>query len=99
MSAAEKLEHVRETCAQIGVPLDMLNSLAVDSRKAGQLLDVSEKTIRRLIHTGELHAFKIGSNTRIELAELVDFMERNRIRDIVSDTPLRRARALEALDG
>ncbi len=72
MNAAEKLENAREICAQIGVPLDMLNSLAVDARKAGQLLDVSEKTIRRLIILGDIKAFKIGSNTRIELAELVD---------------------------
>jgi len=38
--------------------------------KAARRLSVSEKTIRRLIRSGELPALKVGNSLRIDPAEL-----------------------------
>ena len=99
MSAAEKLEEARAACARIGVPIDMLNNLAVDIDKASKLLDVSRRTISRAIENGEIITFKIGSLTRIELTELVDFIERNRGAARRAEARPGGTRALRALDG
>ena len=100
MSAAEKLEYARSVCAEIGVPLSHLNVLAVDVPTAGRLLgEVSPSTVKRLIAAGELSAFKVANCTRIELTELVDFMERNRVSGSSRKPASARARAVAFLDG
>ncbi len=43
---------------------------AVGPRKAAELMDVSEATIIRLIHRGQLPATRIGRQWRILLADL-----------------------------
>jgi excisionase family DNA binding protein len=50
-------------------------------------LDVSPDTVRRLIERGELTAIRIGSNIRVDAAELEAFLERQRRRpfDATSD--------------
>jgi len=50
LTGAEKLDHARTVCAEAGVPLSMMNRLAVDVQTAGELLgDVSASTMKRLI--------------------------------------------------
>jgi putative molybdopterin biosynthesis protein len=41
-------------------------------------LDLSKDTVRRLIERGELTTIRIGSNIRIDAAELEAFLERQR---------------------
>ena len=100
MTGAEKLDHARTVCAEAGVPLSMMNRLAVDVHTAGELLgDVSESTMKRLISKGELGAFKVGRSTRVEMTELLDFMERNRTSVKSRANPSMRAQAIALLDG
>jgi excisionase family DNA binding protein len=42
---------------------------------AGQLLDVSERTVRRLVAQGKLPAVPIGGARRIRVSDLVAFVE------------------------
>jgi excisionase family DNA binding protein len=41
-------------------------------------LDLSKDTVRRLIAQGELIAIRIGSNVRVDAAELESFLDRRR---------------------
>lgn len=78
MTVAEKLEQARRLAAELGVPLDGLDRLAVPPRLAASLLSVSHSQVEKLVARGELAAFRVGRSTRIELVELVAFIERNR---------------------
>ena len=46
---------------------------------AGEFLSVSVWTVRALIKRGELRAVKIGSEFRIDEADMSDFVNRNRV--------------------
>ena len=50
-------------------------------QEVAQAVKVSETTVRRWVHSGELPAFKVGSRgqIRIEPEELRAFMERSRV--------------------
>jgi hypothetical protein len=99
LTSVEKLEQARVVCAEIGLPIDMLNTLAVDIPTAGQLLGgISPSSVKRQISTGDLEAFKVGRNTLIELVELVDFIDRNRISTKSKKTTSTRAQAMALLD-
>jgi excisionase family DNA binding protein len=50
---------------------------ALTIREAAELLNVSERTIRRLIAKGELPSFRVFSSIRIEAQELDRFVEEN----------------------
>ncbi len=101
MSAAiDRLDHARSVCADAGVPLDCIGTLAVDYETAGRLLGGSSiRTIRQLVADRRMVAFRIGGSPRIELTELLDFMERNRIHSRYHPTRSLSDRAKEALDG
>lgn len=56
---------------------DLTNeALAVDIDSASRMLKVSNKTIRRLIYSGELRALRIGRCYRIRIAEIHAFLRR-----------------------
>jgi excisionase family DNA binding protein len=78
MPPAEKLERARRIVTELGLSLDGLDRLAVSPRTAAQLLSVSHSQVEKLVARGELAAFRVGRSVRIELAELVAFMDRNR---------------------
>jgi len=78
MSVAEKLERARRLAAELGLRLDGLDRLAVPPRLAANLLSVSHSQVEKLVARGELPAFRVGRSVRIELVELVAFIERNR---------------------
>ena len=44
-------------------------------RTIASRLDVSEKTVRRLIARGELHAYRIGRQFRVSEQDLRNFLE------------------------
>lgn len=48
---------------------------------ATDLLDVSRKTVDRLIAAGEIPAFKLGGSTRIRVRSLEEYLQRNKWRD------------------
>jgi len=50
--------------------------LAVDLREAGAMMDVSGKTVKRLIFRGELKGLKVGAQWRIRIAEVEDYLIR-----------------------
>ena len=98
MTAILKLEHARRLAAELGFPLDGLDRLAVPSRVAARLLSVSHSQVEKLVARGELPAFQVGRSVRIELLELVAFIERNRkVRTGPRARPLR-ARAIELIE-
>jgi excisionase family DNA binding protein len=78
MTVAEKLEQARRLAAELGLPLDGLDRLAVPARLAASLLSVSHSQIEKLVAQGDLPAFQVGRSVRIEMVELVAFIERNR---------------------
>jgi excisionase family DNA binding protein len=47
--------------------------------KAGEFLDVSASTVRRLVKTGQLKAHKIGGQIRISMADLLAFIDHSRV--------------------
>jgi excisionase family DNA binding protein len=99
MTAAEKLEHARRLAAELGLPLDGLDRLAVPPRTAARLLSVSNSQVEKLVANGELPAFRVGRSVRIELVELVAFMERNRRARRVRGDRSVRVRAIELIEG
>jgi excisionase family DNA binding protein len=99
-TAIERLEHARRVCADAGVPLDCIGTLAVDYETAGRLLGgFSIRTIRQLVADGRMVAFRVGGSPRVELTELLDFIERNRVHSQCRPTRSLQVRAREALDG
>jgi excisionase family DNA binding protein len=50
---------------------------ALTVREAAELLNVSERSIRRLIAKGELPSFRVFSSIRIEAQELDRFVQQN----------------------
>jgi excisionase family DNA binding protein len=50
-------------------------ALLLDYRHAGEWLDLSDRTVRRLVHDGELPAVKIGGATRIRRVDLEAYVE------------------------
>jgi excisionase family DNA binding protein len=52
--------------------------LQVTIREAASLLSYDERTVRRLVERGELHAIGRGRLRRIALADLRDWQARNR---------------------
>lgn len=98
MNAAEKVEHARRVAAELGLPLAELDCLAVSPRIAARLLSVSHSQVEKLVGRGELPAFQVGRSIRIELVELVAFIERNRkLRRGLRSRPLR-ARAIDLIE-
>lgn len=99
MTAGEKLERARRVAAELGLPLDDLDRLAVSLRAAARLLSVSHRQVEKLVARGELAAFRVGRSVRIDLVELVAFVDRNRKAPsgVAARSP--RARAIELIDG
>lgn len=99
-ATVDRLEQARRACADAGVPLDCIGTLAVNYETAGKLLGgTAIRTIRKLVADGRILAFRVGESPRIELTELLDFMERNRVHSPYRPTPSLSDRAREALDG
>jgi excisionase family DNA binding protein len=99
VTAGERLAYVRRLATELGLPLDGLDRLAVPPRLAARLLSVSHSQVEKLVARGELPAVRVGRSVRIELLDLVDFMQRNRRphKDFrVSST---RARAIDLIEG
>ena len=79
LTAAERLEHARRACQEIGVGIDDLNALAVPYATVARLLSISLRKVQQLVAVGELAVVEVGG-PRIELVELVDYMDRHRVR-------------------
>jgi excisionase family DNA binding protein len=47
-------------------------------REAAQILDVSQRTIWRLLDDGELTRIRVGKSVRVERAQLEQFIARQR---------------------
>lgn len=77
MTLGEKLEHARRMAAELGIPLDGMDRLAWSLRVAARLLSVSHSQVEKLVARGELVAFRVGRSVRVEVVELVAFMDRN----------------------
>ena len=51
-----------------------METLAVGTRQAGELLGISEKTVRRLIHSKRIHAVRAGRRVCVPLTSLEKFL-------------------------
>jgi excisionase family DNA binding protein len=78
LSEIDKLEHTRRLAAELALPLDGLDRLAVPQRVAARLLSVSISQIEKLVARGELPALRVGRSVRIELVDLIATV-RNRL--------------------
>jgi excisionase family DNA binding protein len=98
LTAGAKLEQVRRVAAELGLALDGLDRLAVSLRSAARLLSVSHSQVEKLVARGELGAFRVGRSVRIDLVELVAFVDRNRKAPsrVAARSP--RARAIDLID-
>lgn len=47
-------------------------------KQAAECLSVCRRTVERLISAGALHALKVAGSTRVEVAELVRYVDRQR---------------------
>jgi excisionase family DNA binding protein len=99
VTAGERLEHVRRLAAELGLPLDGLDRLAVPPRLAARLLSVSHSQVEKLVTCGELPAFRVGRSVRIELLDLVDFIQRNRRPHKDFRASSTRTRAIDLIEG
>jgi excisionase family DNA binding protein len=52
----------------------------VSLRRAGKILGVCARTVRREIHRGKLAALRVGRSVRIRMSELRRYMEQERVR-------------------
>jgi excisionase family DNA binding protein len=50
----------------------------LDVKQIQDVLGVSERTVFRLIKSGELHGFKVGREWRFEPSDIDDYIERQR---------------------
>lgn len=98
MTPGEKLEHARRLAAELGLPLDGLDRLAVSPRLVARLLSVSHSQVEKLVARGELPAFRVGRSVRVELLELVAFMDRN-LRTRKDFRESARAKAIDLIEG
>ena len=98
MTSGEKLDHARRLAAELGLPLDGLDRLAVSPRVVAQLLSVSHSQVEKLVARGDLPAFQVGRSVRIGLVDLVEFMERNRKRRKPRELRSLQARAIELIE-
>jgi excisionase family DNA binding protein len=99
VTPSEKLEHARRIAAELGIPLDGMSRLAVPLRTAARLLSVSHSQVEKLVARGELAAFRVGRSVRVEVVELVAFMDRNRKHRNDSEKVSVRARAIALIEG
>lgn len=98
MTVADKLEQARRLAAELGLPLDGLDRLAVPPRLAARLLSVSHSQIEKLVAQGDLPAYQVGRSVQIELVELVAFIERNRRQHKDFREQSVRARAIDLIE-
>jgi excisionase family DNA binding protein len=68
------------TRSSSGPPLsdDAPVSLLLDFESAGRWLDVSERTVRRLVEDGEIRSVSIGRLRRIHRDEVIEYADRLR---------------------
>lgn len=52
----------------------------LSAQEAASRLGIAKRTLLRLVDGGELPAYQIGRNIRLQRAEVDDFIERSRIR-------------------
>jgi excisionase family DNA binding protein len=99
VTTGEKLGQARRLAAELGLPLHGLDRLAVSPRAVARLLSVSHSQVERLVARGELPAFHVGRSVRVELVELVSFIERNRKHRKARENRSLHARAIDLLEG
>lgn len=99
MTPSEKLEHARRIAAELGIPLDGMDRLALPLRMVARLLSVSPSQVEKLVARGELAAFRVGRSVRVEVVELVAFMDRSQRPRKDARQPSARARAIDLIEG
>jgi len=53
--------------------------LVVNVKEAGRLLEIKQTSVYGLLRSNELAFVKIGRSTRIELAAIQDYLDRQRV--------------------
>lgn len=99
MTTSEKLDGARRLAAALGTRCDGIDRLAVPLRVVACLLSVSHSQVEKLVARGELPAFHVGRSVRVEIFELVAFMDRNRRAARAVEKPSVRARAIGLIEG
>lgn len=97
LTVAERIEQARRACQEIGVGMDDLSALAVEYATVARLLSISYRKVQKLVAVGELAVVDVGG-PRIELVEIVDFMDRHRVRRGPAPDESKRAQAHALLD-
>jgi excisionase family DNA binding protein len=74
--------HSRPSLAVAGGDADDRDVLTLTYAAAAGRLGVSDRTLRRLIHAGELASVMVAGTPRIRTADLVDYVERLPVRSV-----------------
>ena len=76
---AERVHHWREFHAHADTQkLQIQGARLLDIPEVGRRLDICDKTVRRFIARGDLHAYRVGRQLRISEEELLLFLELRR---------------------
>ena len=79
-SAQRKLEDLRRLASRHGVPLELVDCLALQQRKVASLLDVSLRTIESMCAAGELDVVDVRGAPRVLTVSLLEYLETHRRR-------------------
>ena len=97
---AESLRELRELAGRHGIPLDVVESLALPYARAARLLGIGLRTVEKLVAEGELSVVVVAENCpRIETVELLRYMDRKRERRGAQRGGSVRDQALSIIDG
>jgi Helix-turn-helix domain len=73
-----ELESFRVLAAQHGVPIDCIDRFALQPGRVARALDVSVRRVRGWISTGALPSVRIGGVVRVQVVDLLRFLEEHR---------------------
>ena len=78
--ASQRLEQVRRVCNEMGIPFDASQKLAVSTRRAARLLDLTDKAFTKLLTEDGIPIIDLGPRaSRILVTDLVELLFRRRV--------------------
>ena len=95
------LEELRELASQYGLPMHVVDRLALRPREVAQTTGFSLRSVERWIRIGKLPAIRVERATAVPLQDLLRFLDHHRIAPVKALTPASplRDRALSLIEG
>ena len=78
--ASQKLEQVRHVCNEMGIPFDASQKLAISTRRAAKLLDLTDTAFKKILTEDGVPVIDLGPRaSRILVTDLVELLFRRRV--------------------